>query len=44
MPPNYRLVLLDLVRQQILPSFPSQGLKVNEDSSLRVKVLKPLQQ
>ena len=42
MPPNYRLVLLQLMRHPILPSYPNQGVKINEDSSLRVEVFKPL--
>jgi hypothetical protein len=43
MPPNYRLMVLQLVRQQILPSFTSQGVKISKDGRLRVQVLKPLQ-
>jgi hypothetical protein len=42
--PGLRLVLLRLVRQQILPLFPNQGVKTYEDGGLLVTVLKPLQQ
>ena len=41
--PGLRQVLLRLVRQQILPLFPNQGVKTYEDGGLRVTVLKPLQ-
>jgi hypothetical protein len=40
--PGLRQVLLQLVRQQILPLFPNQGVKTYEDGGLRVTVLKPL--
>ena len=41
--PRLRLILLQLVKEQLLPLFPNQGVKTNEDGGLRVTVLKPLQ-